>query len=438
MEALYVKRIVYMILVTSYILFLCSGCQKKAGLMPTPQAGAAGATLNVMTSYGAQDGNRGNYQGVVKKFEGEYGVKINDQSEDSSEAWKNKVRDTFANDEEPDVLFFFTGRDAEELIQAGKFVDVSTIRQQYPSFASELSLNVLTNMQANDGQVYAVPVSGYWENMFIHSDLFEQYNVKVPKTWEEFLQAVQAFRAVGITPVAVSLKETPHYWFEFMIYNHTGPAGHQLSVPTDPLHIPEAWISGLQDLKTLYEAGAFPDDTNEMTQAEAFQMFQDKKAAMMIEGSWKTGTVKDDLDVRVVNVFAHDERKREPTDMMGGFSMGFYITKKAWDDETKRDWAVKFVSAMIARESVMAFNENGAASPIIFPNSEYDDPLLRSIATTQKNATAYVAAVQDTFSFGARNYLFSHISDIVTGKLDIQEALALFIRMNQTKDEENT
>ena len=52
---------------------------------------ADSVTLNVVTSYGGDDGNRGNFEAAVKAYEASTGNKVNDGSATSNEEWKAKV-----------------------------------------------------------------------------------------------------------------------------------------------------------------------------------------------------------------------------------------------------------------------------------------------------------------------------------------------------------
>ena len=76
---------------------------------------ADSVTLNVVTSYGGDDGNRANFEAAVKAYEESTGNKVNDGSATSNEEWKAKVLTDFETGSEPDVLFFFTNADAEPL-----------------------------------------------------------------------------------------------------------------------------------------------------------------------------------------------------------------------------------------------------------------------------------------------------------------------------------
>ena len=54
-------------------------------------------------------------------------------------------------------------------------------------------------------------------------EMFEDAGVEVPTkdtTWAEFLDICQKIKDAGYTPIAASLQEIPHYWFDFAILNN--------------------------------------------------------------------------------------------------------------------------------------------------------------------------------------------------------------------------
>lgn len=389
-------------------------------------------TLSVVTSFGTEDGNRSVYESLMKEYEDSYQISISDDSKKSDNVWKNEILERFNENREPDVLFFFSGKVAEPIVTSRQVVSIETIRSEYPDYASNINVSVLKSMKSADGNMYAIPVTGYWEGMFVNKDVFEANQVEIPKDWNQFLDAVQKLKKNGIIPISVSLSDIPHYLFEFFIYNYTGPARHLASVPTNPEQLPQSWIKGLNWFREFYKMGAFPQNVNHMTDDAALKLFQDKKAAMYLSGSWSVGNIQDTENVAVVDFPAIQGEARKGTDMIAGFSMGFYITRKAWEDETKRKAAVDLVSMMTSDVAIAKFNA-GVAAPSISSkaSTKAENPLLKSILEMNQHSSAYIGAVQDVFNEKAQRELFKEIPGIAEGKVTPQEALKKFIKNNE-------
>ena len=393
-----------------------------------------GVELNVVTSYGGDDGNRGNFEAAVKAYEEATGNKVNDGSATSNEEWKAKVLTDFETGSEPDVLFFFTNADAEPFISANKVVSIEEIRAEYPDYATNMKDSMMA--VAADGKQYAVPSSGFWENMFVNKTVLEAAGVEVPGpdyTWDQFLADCEKIKAAGFTPIACSLFEVPHYWFEFMVMNN-GTMANQLDVPAAADDAAgQKWVAALNDIKALYEKGYFPENTLTATDADTVALFDNGEAAFLIDGSWKVGHFSEDCadhldDFAVSYVPAKGERKA--SEAIGGISMGYFITRKAWDDPAKREAAVKFVESLTSDETLSTFVTTEVTALTNGAKPSGLNSLQQSAADANANITGVVGAVQDTITPEAKGDLFGNVQKVVTGEMTAEDAVASAIALN--------
>ena len=437
------KKTIALILVLAMCLTALAACQTAAPAATTEEpaatqeqaaateapAAAEPVSLTVVTSYGGDDGNRANYEAALAGYEAATGNKVLDASATSNEEWKAKVMTDFETGTEPDVLFYFNGNDSDAIVSAGKVVSLDDIRAAYPDFATNMKDDMLVP-SAVDGKVYSVPVNGYWESMYVNTKVLEAAGVTLPGadyTWDQFLVDCQKIKDAGFTPVAVSLQEVPHYWFEFSVYNNGNTANH-LNVPAmadDETGM--KWAKGLEDIKALYDAGYLPENTLTATDAETVQLVADGQAAFLIDGSWKIGFFQTNCadhleDFALTYVPAKGER--QATDLIGGISMGYYITKKAWDDPAKRDAAVKFVEYMTSDEQVSIFSVTAvtALKNGVTPADSLDS-LQKSAIAMCADATSVVGAVQDKLTSEQRGDLFANVKNIVTAKIAAADAI---------------
>lgn len=401
---------------------------------------AEGVELNVTTTFAGEDGNAQNFKDAVAAWEEATGNTVNDASATSDETFKARVEMDFQTGADPDVLFFFNGADANSFIEAGKVVAIDTIREQYPEYAENMNDDLITPSLV-DNVKYAVPVNGFWEAMFVNTEVLEAAGVEVPGadyTWDQFKEDCQKIKDAGYAPIAAALGNIPHYWWEYSIFNNDTPDKH-VQVPAS-VEEAGAWISGMEDVKELYEAGFFPENTLSATDDETFAMFTEGKAAFLIDGSWKVGGIAaacqsdpDDistLDTEKLDKFtvtyvpAKGERKA--TDLIGGLSMGYYISAAAWEDDAKRDAAVSFVEAMTSDEQVAKFAQHTASALKAAP--EVDESAFNSLQVKamdmMSGVTSLTAAVQDIFSGECRVSTFDGMPQIVTGEVSAEDAVA--------------
>lgn len=396
-------------------------------------------TLNVTTTYAGNDGNAANYQKAISDWQAQTGNKVNDASATSDETFKARVLSDFETGSEPDVLFFFNGVDSNVFVEAGKVVSIDTIKAEYPEYGSNMKEGML-GASPVDGVNYSVPVNGYWEGMFVNKSVCEAAGVEIPDadtTWEEFLETCQKIKDAGYSPIAASLATIPHYWFEFSIYNYLDAATHNILPESASDEHGKAWIAGITDIKDLYDKGFFPDNTLTGTDDETVQMFINGKSAFLIDGSWKVGGIEsmtDQIDNFTVT-YVPGKGNRKTTDIIGGLSSGYYITKKAWDDLDKREAAVEFVTYMTSDEMVSKFA--GVSATALKNGVAVDESQLSSLAVAGlelvKGATGMTGAVQDQIPTEARVPIFDGMPNLVVGKADISDAVSQVLELIPAK-----
>lgn len=432
------KRITALLLAAGLCISL-SACGADGENAVTDSADT-GVTLNVVTSYGGDDGNRRNYMAAVASYEAATGNRINDGSAVSNEEWKNKILTDFMTGSEPDVLFYFTNADADPFINAGKVVSIEEIRQEYPDYATNMKQSMMA--VASDGRHYAVPSSGYWETMFVNKPVLDACGITVPGpdyTWDQFLSDCETIKAAGYIPIACSLFEIPHYWFEFAVMNN-GSISNHLEIPTVDSEgrlvedeVSQKWIDALEDIKALYQAGYFPDNTLTATDAETVAMFGDGKAAFLLDGSWKVGyftkNYPQSLEDYVVS-YVPGKGERPASDAIGGISMGYFITRKAWDDSDKREAAVEFVFYMTSEEVLSTFVTTEVTALVNGTETAGLNTIQQSAADANVHITGVVGAVQDAISGEAKSELFANIQKVVTDRMTAAEAVESAIRLN--------
>ena len=437
------KKVVSILLVTAMVGTMAAGCGSKKGSDSKDEE----LSLSVTTTFAGEDGNAPNYKEAVSAFEEETGIKINDSSAVSDETFKARIETDFQAGSEPDVLFFFNGADANSFIEEGKVISIDDIRAEYPDYASNMNDDLIPASLVDDVK-YAVPVNGYWEGLFCNTEVLDAAGVEVPGadyTWADFEADCEKIKAAGYTPIASALGEIPHYWWEYSIFNHTSLDSH-LEVPksVDEGNGP-GWVEGMEDIKKLYEKGYFPENTLSAKDDETFALFTSGKAGFLIDGSWKVGGIasacqsdpddastldKDKLDKFTVT-YVPTNGERKATDLIGGLSEGYYITKKAWDDEAKRDAAVKFVEYMTTDDMFAKFAQHTASALKEAP--EVDDAEFNSLQIKAIDMMAGVSsltgAVQDIFNGECRVSTFDGMPQIVTGEVSAKDAVAEGLEM---------
>ena len=133
-------------------------------------------------------------------------------------------------------------------------------------------------------------------------------------------------------------------------------------------------------------------------------------------------------DYAISYVPAKGERKA--TEALGGISMGYFITKKAWDDPAKQAAAVAFVEHMTSDEIMSTFVTTEVTALKNGASPEGLNSLQQSAADANNNITGITGAVQDTITSECKTDLFANIQHVVTGEMTAEEAIASAIALN--------
>ena len=367
------NKVLSVLLVTAMVATMLVGCgdskkettdNKTSDKKTEADAGddAKEVTLKTVSMFDGTDANQKAYIAINDQYKKDHpNVTLEDNSQKADQAWKASVAADFAVGQEPDVIQYFTDAQADTVVATDKLMTLEDIQKEYPEYGKETTEAALKASANTDGVNRALPTTGYWEGLFCNTDLFEQYNVEIPTDWDSLVAAIKTFKENGITPVAVSLNQEPHYWLEHFILYTAGLDSYK-SIPETA---PEDWVKGVETLKTLRDLGAFPEDTDSVDTAIVTELFTGKKAAMMLDGSWRLGSVVDAGNGDTTTVVAFpgvENQKAEANTLVSGVSSGFYITKKAWDDPDKREAAVQYVMAHTGKEGITKYWEaNGKA-----------------------------------------------------------------------------
>jgi raffinose/stachyose/melibiose transport system substrate-binding protein len=434
------KRYLALVMALVLTVALFSGCKGGEG---SGESGAGSVRLKVVTSYGGDDGNRPNYEKAYQDWEKKTGNKVEDSSAKADDQWKVQVMADFKVGSEPDVLFFFSGADANSIVSSKKVMSIEEIRKVDPDYASNMDENKMIASPL-DGKLYSVPVNGFWESMFVNKTVLDACGVAVPGpdyTMDQFMADCEKIKNTAApgggnyAPIAASLHNMPNYWFEYLAYNYLTPSTHNILPESVDDKNGQAWVNGLGDLKMLYEKGYFPSNTMSASDDETFKLFTDDKAAFLMDGSWKIGALEEayattpDKLVNIIMAYppAYADGSRKSTDLISGISMGYYITRKAFEDPAKRDAAIDFVKYMTSDEVVATFCTAGNATALKngLPKMEGASVLIDSVNKMHENATGYTTgAVQDQLdNEGVRTPFFNNVKKMVTGQMDIRKSV---------------
>ena len=406
---------------------------------PSPTKPADPVTIRVKGMFGGSDANKENFDAVVAKYEAETGNTVQNEAAAPDDVWSASVLTDFEVGSDPDILQFYTGTNLNTLIEGKKIVPIDEIRTVYPDYADNIAEGAWAGTASLvDGKNYGVPTNGYWEATFYNKTLLAQAGYdKFPENWKDFLDMCDALKAKGITPIAESLSGEPNYTFEFLLYNKVGSALAQTTPKEIGDKASEYYTQVLDVFKSFYDKGYYPSNTTTISREEAVQLFADGKAAMIFGGHWNRGAM--DVDDKGNKQAATDDIElfgfpteypaiRDANSFVGGYSSGFMITRKAWEDPAKRQACVDFIKYATSDEAITSFS-GASASPLKVPGELAGaTELLERCRLVIAGGKNIVGAVEDTWKVPAKEGLFyEDIALYCAGEITAEQLIQDFI-----------
>lgn len=382
--------------------------------------------ISVVTCFGSGEGHRAYYESAYKTFETTTGHTVHDMSSSLGEEWNAKVLEEFRTGAEPDVLYFHTGTDANTLILQDKVVSLEEIRQVYPSYGNNMTEELLP-VSSVDGKAYAVPVNGYWEGLYVNLDVFEELELYLPQggyTWDSFLAHCELLQEKGFFPLAVAMDESLFYLLELAVQNQR-ENGQTVTVPHSGEDVWFShWCNALEDVKNLYDLGYVPEEPQTLEDNGLYDYFMEGKTGFLFGGSGLLPLLEGYSDGPSLTVtYTPSKNGRENTEVVGGISMGYYITRRAWEDEARRDAAVQFVTAMTTDAVVNQFSSTNLTALQKAQSVVGLSELERKAVTMKSGVTAVLDSALEQMTTEERSALLLGVLSYFQGETTKEEVI---------------
>lgn len=192
---------------------------------------------------------------------------------------------------------------AKTLLSTGQFPDIMVMTTAsdfvsadalLPFDESDVEMVKSDYISKIDGKIYVIPYKIQTGGVFYNKDMFNEYGVKVPETWEEFVEACEVFYNAGVTPIVMGLKDG---WAHVVPYGLAAANDVLLDDPDWPSKRMKGEVSFAENegIKSSMEKYSLMmnkynvSDKNSMTYAQSNEYFYSQKAPMYIMGSWVQG-----------------------------------------------------------------------------------------------------------------------------------------------------
>ena len=339
-----------------------------------------------------------------------------------------KLRVAAADSSQGDIFFCWGGGYAQTYVDAGVVLPLGEYYEQY-GIEDQLLQGATTYCTYGD-EVYGLPLKQWAGVLYCNKDIFDEYGLEIPATFDEMMECIKVFRENDVTPMVLGAKDGWHIgMIQNMLAVRTAGADYvnQALLGEATLDTPEI-VRSAQLLVEMNEAGAFPDGTLGIASDEAEELFYSGLVPMFFGGSWAAQSMNlEDNDISeatvVVTAFPEVEGGLGDATQYSGGVIDFFMVNKATEHPAEAfDFAygmTKYMSqeAYILGDSLPCWKDIDTGDAQI-------SPTLIQVQDLIQNSTGYVLA-WDTFLTGsAIDAHYNLLQGLIAGTLSPEDFAA--------------
>lgn len=131
-------------------------------------------------------------------------------------SYQTAMQQTIRDEKAPGLFTWWSGSQLQTLVENGLVEDLTSVWDNaiYDAGVSQGVADAFTF----DGKIYAAPWSVLYNVVFYNKTVFDQYGLKEPETFDEFLQVCETLKSNGVTPIALKSDSWAGFiWFQALL-----------------------------------------------------------------------------------------------------------------------------------------------------------------------------------------------------------------------------
>ncbi|RKP47304.1 extracellular solute-binding protein [Cohnella endophytica] len=292
-----------------------------------------------------------------------------------------------------------TFKESGNILQLDQYVDST-------GFRDAILPSTQNTLVSDDGHTYAFPYAGNeMILLFYNKEIFEQYGVAVPTTFDEWKTAVDTFNKNKITPLSVFAKEKWPDVALFDIFATRFDEGGVLKLDKGQAKASdENYRKAAEKLSEFVKAGLLAKGATSMNYDQAAAMFYQGKAAMFLNGQWEIDAATKAMGDKVAWMYypAADAASVETSKLTfsGGGGPGGYAVSA----HTKNPELTAKVAAFLSRKYA-EYKYTQYGTPIVA--TKVDKPIEKAYPPMMEELSKAIPNMKTTaFAWGLSNPRF--------------------------------
>lgn len=374
--------------------------------------GAEEVTLSVILITGYEF-----YQNAIDAYcKDNPNVKVEVQTMDT-DSYKTIIKTKFASDDAPDIVPIFAEADYFSYYDNGYLADLSDMNETL----DRLNSGAIDSFITSDGGVMGIPYVQQFLLAYYNKDLFQQYGLSVPTTYEELMSVCKTLKDNGIIPVAQGHKDT---WVTQMLTYSLNATSVQAADPTfyegtvdgtNKFVENAGWLDTLTKYDQMIKDEYINAGSLSMTSEQMYEMFVTGEAAMTFTGAWGDANIyalNPEFEVGGFPIPAAGGNEGVSTSISGG--LGIY------GGSDNMDAAKELLTYMLSKETMEAYGGN-----LITCFSDVDTTISDALLETQSMMAGKKGYQFDNiyFASGVQEIMFASIQEMIDGSKTPLEVL---------------
>lgn len=412
------KRNILLFVLLTVLLSVVAACSSDTD---SGGNGEGNVTLTIWGDGDNQDQLESSFTRINEAFEDKYpNIKVNYEYSGTLES----INVALQSDSLPDLFWVQGDKSTKmaEMAQNDYLLPLGDYDLDYSRFPEE-SLEYASV----DGEVYSsLPSFIAYVTMFYNKDIFDEYGLEVPATWDELEEISKTLADNGVTPIAIGGNEDfDRYWI-LQAMGASLANDVLTSIVDDEDDIDYSNLEKtLEAYKQFSVNGYFGKDVEAIDGNGAKLAFTNGEAAIIPDGTWNNSTYQQTaLNIDSFALPGFDGTRYAQT---GPSNYNTYAISK----KTKHpDEAVKYIEFLNSQEAQQIMSDETGLVPMLDDITPKDETVEKMADYDEVGLNIYniLAQVATESSKPQDLFLTDLAPRLMTGKIDGQEAVELLIQ----------
>ncbi|MED3625405.1 extracellular solute-binding protein [Neobacillus thermocopriae] len=202
--------------------------------------------------------------------------------------YREKLKVLASSNELPDIGMTWSDGFIKPYVEGNMLAPLDDIVEKDPDLKDSFIPGVKESY-AVDGKTYGLPLELNISYVFYNKEIFEKYNLEVPKTFKEYKNVVKILTDNGVIPATVGAKDgwPASFWFMYLADRIGGS-----TILTDVIKGKAKFddptiLKAAEEVQNLVDMGGFVKGASALSNDEAKGYFMNEQAAMFLTATWE-------------------------------------------------------------------------------------------------------------------------------------------------------